>query len=433
VLVDTLVVRAGGKDLNTFAAIPPCRSVSAVHVQTKAVLALNAGISGPAEALDGVVSTNLPFTVTATVARSGAAPVDTTGARVELVLPAGKGYTLSGALETYLKPFYPGQPVVWNIRAPGAPATPANIEVILREPFPTDVNTNEACAIATGQVSIAVQTEAGSVLMSNISGEDTIPPFVVPQGARAVPLMRVVLRNSSGYTLGLDTLYLAIKDGRGNRIPNPFRSVASVALAASGSLYPAAVAGSNPVSIVVAHGFEIPPGSADTLLVSADIASAASAGEIRFEIERSNDVVLSVTLPGGGQGPRVGVAFELDGEDIEGHFLSGPLSIMSARFDEYAHNYPNPFRAGTEPTKICYFLKQNANVGIKIYDLGGRLVWSTEIGAGEPGGTGAPEGTWHEVAWNGRNDRGELVRNGIYLCRIQAGSQSALIKIAVAK
>ena len=433
VIVDTLVARAGGKDMNTFGAMPPCRSAFAVQVQTKPALALDAGISGPAEALDGVVSTDLPFTVTATVAKSGEAPIDTTGARVEILLPAGKGYTLYGALETYAKPFYPGQPVVWNIRAPGIPATPANIEVSLREPYATDVNTNKPCAITTGQKAIAVQTEAGSVLMSNISAEDTIPPFVVPQGARDVPVMRVVFRNGSGYTLGLDTLFVALKDGRGNRIPNPFRSVASMALAANGALYSAAVANDNPVAIVVAHGFEIPPGSADTLLLSADIAAGASAGELRLEIERSNDVVFSVTIPGGGAGPRVGVAFEIDGEDIEGHFLSGPLSVMSSRFDEYAHNYPNPFRAGTEPTKICYLLTRNANVVIKIYDLVGRLVWSMDVKAGEPGGTGAPEGTWHEISWNGRNDRGELVRNGIYLCRIMAGSQSALIKIAVAK
>jgi len=55
------------------------------------------------------------------------------------------------------------------------------------------------------------------------------------------------------------------------------------------------------------------------------------------------------------------------------------------------------------------------------------------MNAGDTGGTGAPEGTWHEIPWNGRNDRGELVRNGVYMCKVEAGSQSALFKIAVAK
>jgi hypothetical protein len=301
------------------------------------------------------------------------------------------------------------------------------------EPYATDVNTNAACTITAGDVFIPVQTEAGSVLMSNISSQDSIPPYVVPQGARGVPIMRFVLRNNSGYTIGLDTLYVAFKDGRGNRIARPARSIAQVGLVARGATFAATVTSDNPVAIVVAHGVETLPGTSDTLLLRADIAAAAPGGEIRLEIEHSRDVVISVTIAGGGAGPRVGVSLEGSGGDIAGHFLSGPLSIMSGRFDEYVHNYPNPFRAGTEPTKICYFLKQDANVVVKIYDLGGNLVRSMRMGAGSAGGTGAPEGTWHEVPWDGRNDRGELVRNGVYLCKVEAGSQSALIKIAVAK
>jgi flagellar hook assembly protein FlgD len=106
---------------------------------------------------------------------------------------------------------------------------------------------------------------------------------------------------------------------------------------------------------------------------------------------------------------------------------------MSSQFDEYVHNYPNPFRAGSESTKICYFLKRDSAVTIKIYDLAGHLVWTRNIGAGDAAGAGSAEGVYHEIPWNGRNDRGELVRNGVYMCKVEAGSQSALFKIAVAK
>ncbi len=426
---DTLVVRAGGKDVNSGRVVGTCRVVFPVHVLIRPALAMSARISGPDEALDGSVSISLPFTIEATAARSGEAALDTTGARMEIVLPAGQGYALDGAPETYRKPFYPGQSVVWNVRAPASPTSPGNIEVRLIEPYATDVNTNLPCEISTGAAFIPVQTQAGSVLMSNASSADSIPPFVVPQGAQDVPVMRIVLKNASGFTIGLDTLYVAIEDGRGSPAADPARSVASLSCAVGGSEYSAAVAGRNPVPIVVGHGFTLAPGSADTLLLAADIAARALAGEIRFEIGRSADVVVSISE----SGTRIGVALELDGGDIAGHFRSGPLSIMSARFDEYVHNYPNPFRAGTEPTKICYFLKKNSAVSIKIYDLGGRLVWTRSIGSGDAGGTGAPEGTWHEIPWNGRNDRGELVRNGVYMCKVEAGSQSALFKIAVAK
>ncbi len=70
---------------------------------------------------------------------------------------------------------------------------------------------------------------------------------------------------------------------------------------------------------------------------------------------------------------------------------------------------------------------------IRIYDLAGNLVWSKSIRAGEYGGRGDSGGTWWEIEWDGRNSRGEVVRNGVYLCRIKAGSKSAVFKIAVAK
>jgi hypothetical protein len=424
---DTLVVRAGGKDINSGGAVGACRVVFPVHVQIKPSLALSARISGPDEALDGSVSVSLPFTVEATAAKSGEAALDTTGARIMLVLPPGQGYTLDGAQETYRKPFFPGQSVVWHIKAPAAPTSPGNIEARIVEPYATDVNTNLPCEISAGAVFIPVQTQAGAVLMSNISLADSMPPFVVPQGARGVPVMRIVLRNASGFTIGLDSLSIAVEDGRGNLVADPARSVAKLSCAVNGSTFGATVAGVNPVPIVVGHGLTLPPSAVDTLLLEADIGGGA--GEIRFEIERSAGVVLSIT----DSGARIGVSLELDGGDIAGHFRSGPLSIMSSRFDEYVHNYPNPFRAGSEPTEICYFLKRNSAVTIKIYDLGGRLVWTKSVGAGEAGGTGAPEGTWHEIPWDGRNDRGELVRNGVYVCKVEAGSQSALFKIAVAK
>jgi hypothetical protein len=270
--------------------------------------------------------------------------------------------------------------------------------------------------------------------MSNISRADTIPPYVVPQGVQDVPIMRIVITNIASYTLGLDTFFVALKDGRGRLLPHPASSVSSIELVANGNvLPPATVSDANPVPIVVAQGYKIPPASSDTLLLRVDIAEKAPAGEVRFDVQTSADVVFSISLPGGRPGPRVGVVLEADRGDIAGHFLSGPLQVMSTRSDEYIHNYPNPFRAGDESTNICYFLKQNAHVVIRIYDLAGSLVWSKEIGAGEPGGIGTPEGTPYKVQWNGRNGRGELVRNGVYLCKVEAGSQSALIKIAVAK
>jgi hypothetical protein len=250
----------------------------------------------------------------------------------------------------------------------------------------------------------------------------------VPQGAVDVPVLRVGLRNNSAYTLGLDTLYLTIEAGGRGALSDPSGHVSSIELVTEGGVDSATVTAVNPVPIVVDHGYTIGEGLLDTVALRVDIDGGAPSGELRFDIARSEDVFFTID-----DGPRVGVVWEGDEGDIAGHFVSGPLVIMSRDFEEYMHNYPNPFRAGSESTRIAYYMTEDASVSIRIYDLMGNLVWSKDIEAGEPRASGTQPGTWCEVSWDGRNDKGQLVRNGVYLCRVKAGSRTATCKIAVAK
>jgi M6 family metalloprotease-like protein len=86
------------------------------------------------------------------------------------------------------------------------------------------------------------------------------------------------------------------------------------------------------------------------------------------------------------------------------------------------YNYPNPTEGKT--TTIRYYLRKEANVSIKIYDMAGELVEEM------PGG-GLPEIN-NEVIWDITN-----VESGVYLARVkaEAGGESnmAIIKIAVVK
>ncbi len=411
-------VSSGGKDMNSGIAFDGCSDELLVSVEEKARLDLSAEISGPAQARDGEISVNLPFTIEAVVENLGEAGVDTTGARVEITLPDEQGYMLNGGSETFKKTFYPGVPVVWSLRAPTVPTSPADIVIGFAEPMPRDMNSNTPVGFIGDEVSIPVQTVSEAIIMSNISVRDSIPPYVVPRGSRGVPVLRASFDNESGYTIGLDTLYLSIEPGRES-------AVSEVELEAGGRSYRVSVNSRSTVPIPVDQGLTIDPGVIDTVLIKLDIAGGASQGGLRVEIARSDDVVFSI---GGTRSP---VSAE-DGGDIAGKFVSGPLQIMSSNFEEFAHNYPNPFRAGEESTRISYFLTEDADVSIRIYDLAGSLVWTKDIRAGEPGGTYSEGGeVW--VEWNGRNDQGNLVRNGVYLCLIRAGSKSATFKIAVAK
>jgi hypothetical protein len=87
-----------------------------------------------------------------------------------------------------------------------------------------------------------------------------------------------------------------------------------------------------------------------------------------------------------------------------------------------AYNWPNPVYNGS--TFIRYFVKDNATVSIKIFDLAGDLV--TEFAGPGVGGVD------NEVEW-----QIGVVQSGVYLARIEASGQggggTAVVKVAVVK
>jgi len=86
-----------------------------------------------------------------------------------------------------------------------------------------------------------------------------------------------------------------------------------------------------------------------------------------------------------------------------------------------AFNYPNPAR---NQTKIRYYLREDAEVSIKIYDLSGMLV-DEFPGPGEGG-------THNERLWDCSK-----FASGVYLCRVEAksphGKEAVIFKMAVVK
>ncbi|MDZ7860211.1 MAG: Ig-like domain-containing protein [Candidatus Krumholzibacteriota bacterium] len=417
----------GGKDINSGSSFSGCVSSLEVETESAAVIDLSAFISGPEQALEGELSVSLPFNIQAEVANSGSAGVNTDEASLKVDLPPGYTFVDGDSI----RQFSIGEPVTWNLKAPSSMSPPGNIRVHFREPYAIDVNTDKAAQIGTGEISIPVKTDAGIVSMSNISKNDTIaiPPHVVPQGARNVPMLKVSFRNMSAYTVGLDTLFVTVRDVNGLDVENPSQVVDSVSFVAGEVKYSTRATDVNPVPVIVDHAFTINSTDSAAAILEVDIASGAPAGGMRIELVSNDDVRLSI----GGESTPVSVVWSGDDDEITGHFFNTPFTIMSSNFSEYTHNYPNPFRAGSEETQIAYFLTENSDVQIRIYDYTGELVWSKDIASGGVGATGSTDKIYHSTPWDGRNGRGNIVRNGVYICKITAGSNSAIFKIGVAK
>ena len=75
-------------------------------------------------------------------------------------------------------------------------------------------------------------------------------------------------------------------------------------------------------------------------------------------------------------------------------------------------NYPNPFNP---TTTISFAMQQAGSVSLTIYTLLGQEVMQLAQGEFTPG--------MHQVQWNGRDFAGQLVASGVYLYRLEVGSE----------
>lgn len=115
----------------------------------------------------------------------------------------------------------------------------------------------------------------------------------------------------------------------------------------------------------------------------------------------------------------------------EGVGLEAPNQIADAnqRVTEtkLLSNYPNPFNP---ETWIPYQLADAADVSMKIYDVGGRLVRTISVGFKPVGYYLTRE---RAAYWDGRNAAGEPVSSGVYFLQFVAGDFAATQRVVIVK
>ena len=392
-----------------------------VSVVSRASLAVSASVA------DNTVAPAEPFDVTALVNNAGTAGVTGPG-ELEIDLPTG--YALVAGASP-VAAFAPGTPVTWTVTAPTTPSGPDVITVRIRT-VPRDENSGLPARVTSAASQVAMVTEGAAVSVGDVTAAEGIDTRVVPGGERDVALLAVSLRYVASDTAApdarIDTLALTVlgSDGRPLAPSVVRRTLERVRVEIDGRAWGVAPT-DNPVAVPItgtALQRRIAPGRSTTARVLVDVAREAAAAEIRLALGAGGVVVSDAA-----SGARLGVLDEASGDALTRVLRSGSLVILEGRFDQYVHNYPNPFRAGRDVTRIAYVLDRPSEVTVRIYTLTGALVWETTIRAGDPGATAGA----HEVEWDGRNMRGVVVRNGLYVCQVSAGGRSARFRIAVAR
>lgn len=116
---------------------------------------------------------------------------------------------------------------------------------------------------------------------------------------------------------------------------------------------------------------------------------------------------------------------------------SFPFWTQSGNFSESTlkdswANFPNPFAAGREQTTFAFYLPQSGQVSMHLWSVRGRKVATLLDNVPHVAGL------HQDTTWDGRNDRGEIVVNGVYLAEIavtfaDGSSERHLRKAAVVR
>ncbi len=97
------------------------------------------------------------------------------------------------------------------------------------------------------------------------------------------------------------------------------------------------------------------------------------------------------------------------------------------------YSYPNPSKTGQATLKIITTnLVETSNIQLKIYDLNGELVRATKTGEIRQVAV-SDNRVEYAYTWDGKNQEGEKVANGIYLYWFKADNKSKTGKVAILK
>jgi hypothetical protein len=199
--------------------------------------------------------------------------------------------------------------------------------------------------------------------------------------------------------------------------PNPSALLAQLTLRdEQGALLAQAAPGSaNPVLLVLATPLPL-TGPAAPLRIEAALQPTAAAGALALRLAQDTDLDVRDDLT------QTSVPIVSAGGQPFQSLTSGTVTLFAK-----PHGYPNPFRAGREDVLLSYHLSGDASVQIAIFTLLGDRVRELTLPAGAPGGSAG----LNEVRWDGRNRKGELVRPGVYVARVEGGGVSEQIKVGV--
>jgi len=255
-----------------------------------------------------------------------------------------------------------------------------------------------------------------SRLPSNVTGKEA---------ALAAFDLSVQNGSASGYTaVELRTLSVRAEDWRGDALA-PNALAAAARLMAADTLLATGVVGAQDIRFDVSPGaLVVDASTAASLRVVVDLATTVPNATFRFVLADTS----ATTIVDAGTGGGIGAGTTGGGYPL----ATGYAPVLGADMTTGFTNYPNPFAAGREQTRITYYLEETSRVRLKLYTL-----WGKDVATLLDGET-RPAGLHEDVLWDGRNGDGDVVNNGVYYLVLEidpagGGTHTFKRKVGVAR
>ena len=338
---------------------------------------------------------------------------------------AGQGFTLVGQTK-YEQTFSAvGQVLSWTLKAPQQDLTTAF--VLKYKALPLDKNSGKAVVIGGDSASVSVPVRIRKKTITVTINEDIVSDTTFTQPTDNVPLLGFNISNADYddnlYIKGLkleffstDSLPLSVLSLKNMIKSISVADIADVqeALAKKQSLgaiqgyidYQIGDTAKNPLTLVFGQEVLIAPHTEAQLVVSALFRDKVMNRSFRTLLRNVNVYDFDPQNP-------LEIIDSTGAEIAESKLLSSKdFIIVSKDLKDAFYNYPNPFGRTYEHTNIVFRLTEQSDVDIRIFTLVGGLVWTRRL-------QGLGAGLYQSlVRWDGRNDRGKVVLNGVYLCAI---------------
>ena len=355
------------------------------------------------------------------------------GLRVELVnrgeAEAGDGaYLLTtggvefGTADSLAGPVTVDRSLEFSFISPGFDTT---VEFIFQlTEVPVDLNTGEPAIITDSSFSFDFRVEsqdADLLVEATPLGSNLVSP------GQSKDLFQLSLTNrgvSSLTMISLDNFAIVFR-GRDN-LPLPTYTIidaSATVLSEDGASIAAMVHATDKLSFTLTD-FLIGAGETRTLLLTAGFDKALS-DEFTLIFETGD---IDAVFSGGSQDGRPVRVSSADGSSS---LISRVYVTRGAGLEESFVIENNPFNPLEQPARFSFELSQSSTVEFRVFTLTGEEVYSVDL----PGQLSASVAAEQEIQWDGRNNSGRTVANGIYIVSIkvvETGEQTRM-KVAVVK